>query len=179
MTYVSNTGMRSARYPFQGVGSLGCGCSMPVTIAGLGSVSDPVSKGEVVTLSFRGAGVNPSNQTPVLDAIRAAVLNTGHFETPSYLGWGEGGTLVYRGKTKSSNYSLQEIARFMEGIARRVSRTTSRPITFVSARDTAGNEVTPDSESGLPVWLIAAAVAGGVWWFWSRKKAPPQEPTTP
>lgn len=178
MTYVSNTGMRSARYPFQGVGGLGCGCSMPVAIAGLGGTSDPVPKGESVTLAFRGVGVNPSNQTPVLDAIRTAVLGTGHFEAPLYLGWGEGGTLVYRGKTKSSNYSLQEIARFMEGIARRVSQMTGRPVTFASAKDTLGNEVTA-GDDGLPVWLIAAAVAGGAWWFWSRRQAPPQTQTTP
>ena len=108
-------------------------------LAGPDDVRAKVAKGRIVVLNFRGAGVNPSNQTPVLDAIRTAVLGTGHFEAPLFLGWGGGGAggergmLVYKGKTKSRNYSLQEISDFMVGIARRVSQSVGKQVTFTSA----------------------------------------------
>jgi hypothetical protein len=149
--------MRSARYPFQGVGDLGdlgCPCSMPVVLAGLGDVTSKIDKGELVTLRFRGTGVSRSNQGPALEAIRVAVLATNHFETPSYLGWGDNGTLVYRGKTKSDNYSLREIADFTVGVARRASQRSGKQITFLTTKDNDNNETGPSS-------TVPGAASGG------------------
>jgi hypothetical protein len=110
---------------------------MPVAIAGLGNAVD---KGDEVTLRFRPTGVGRSNANRALDALRLAVIGTRHFESPKYLGWGEGGTLVYRGKVKSSNYSLQQIADFMPGVARTASRSLGKQIAFLSAKDNSNNE---------------------------------------
>jgi hypothetical protein len=132
---------------------------MPVTLAGLGDTTSKIDKGESVALRFRGAGVSRSNQAPALDAIRVAVLGTGHFESPSYLGWGDNGTLVYRGKTKSDNYSLREIADFMVGVARRASQASGKQITFLTAKDKDNNETGPSST--VPGGASGGAASGG------------------
>lgn len=127
-------------------------------LAGPDDVRAKVAKGRIVVLNFRGAGVNSGNQTPVFDAIRTAVLGTGHFEAPLFLGWGGGGAggergmLVYKGKTKSRNYSLQEISDFMVGIARRVSQSVGKQVTFASATLV---QIPPSSEERQYTALVA------------------------
>ena len=127
-------------------------------LAGPDDVRAKVAKGRIVVLNFRGAGVNSGNQTSVLDAIRTAVLGTGHFEAPLFLGWGGGGAggergmLVYKGKTKSRNYALQEISDFMVGIARRVSQSVGKQVTFTAATVV---PVPPSSEERQYAALVA------------------------
>jgi hypothetical protein len=93
-------------------------------LSGLGATGDKVGAGEEVTLSFTQiSGVTPAQQPIVLQALRVAVLGTNHFNAPSYLGWGAGpnaGKIVFVGTTRSSNYSVGQIAGFMPHVAQTV-----------------------------------------------------------
>lgn len=96
-----------------------------------GYEGDRPTTGIPLDLRFRGSGVTSANVGPVLAAIRAAVLATRHFETPSYLGWGTDGTLVYRGEVRSSNYTLGQILGFMQRLASEVTQQTGKQVRVV------------------------------------------------
>lgn len=108
-----------------------------VSLRGLGDLS----AGDKITLRFRpGTGVNQRNSVRILDELRTALLGTNHFTSPTYLGWGTGGTLVYKGSVRSANYTLRQIANMMPALALRVSTRSGLPLTFLSAIDSHGDE---------------------------------------
>lgn len=105
---------------------------------GLGATpNDKVDKGDKVRLRFRpGAGVDGPKGAQLAAKLTELVVGTEHFDTPKYSGWGAGndaGLLIVESETKSDNYTLQQIANFMTGIAARAARETSMPVTFINA----------------------------------------------
>jgi hypothetical protein len=101
-----------------------------VRLHGLGDLS----AGDKVTLRFRpGAGVNQRN-----------------FTSPTYLGWGTGGTLVYKGSVRSANYTLRQIANMMPAITLRVATRAGLPVTFLSALDSDGDERVAEQPDAAP-----------------------------
>ena len=108
-----------------------------VRLHGLGDLS----AGDKITLRFRpGARVDQRNSVRILDELRTALLGTNHFTSPTYLGWGTGGTLVYKGSVRSANYTLRQIANMMPAITLRVATRAGLPVTFLSAIDSDGDE---------------------------------------
>ena len=122
------------------------------SVGALSGINDKVDKGDEVTLRFQpGAGVNASTGQRVIDALRAGVLGTRHFETPSVASWGAGtnrGMLVIKAETRSDNYTLQQIANFMPNIARNASATSQLPVTFASVSNEDGDEAFAQSTGG-------------------------------
>jgi len=110
----------------------------------LSGINDKVDRGDEVTLRFQpGAGVNVSTGQRVLDALRTGVIGTRHFDTPSVVSWGAGtnrGMLIIKAETRSDNYTLQQIANFMPGIAREAAAQSGLPVSFVSALNEDGDE---------------------------------------
>ena len=118
-----------------------------VRLHGLGDLS----AGDKITLRFRpGAGVNQRNSVRILDELRTALLGTNHFTSPTYLGWGTGGTLVYKGSVRSANYTLRQIANMMPAITLRVATRAGLPVTFLSALDSDGNERVAEQPDAAP-----------------------------
>ena len=118
----------------------------------LSGINDKVDRGDEVTLRFQpGAGVNVSTGQRVLDALRTGVIGTRHFDTPSVVSWGAGtnrGMLIIKAETRSDNYTLQQIANFMPGIARTASASSRLPVTFLSASNEDGDEAFAQSSGG-------------------------------
>lgn len=118
----------------------------------LSGINDKVDRGDEVTLRFQpGAGVNASTGQRVLDALRAGVAETRHFDTPSVVSWGGGtnrGLLVIKAETRSDNYTLQQIANFMPNIARNASISSGLPVTFRSASNEDGDTASASAPSG-------------------------------
>jgi hypothetical protein len=118
-----------------------------VRLHGLGDLS----AGDKVTLRFRfGAGVNQRNSVRILDELRTNLLGTNHFTSPTYLGWGTGGTLVYKGSVRSANYTLRQIANMMPAITLRVATRAGLPVTFLSALDSDGDERVAEQPDAAP-----------------------------
>jgi hypothetical protein len=118
-----------------------------VRLHGLGDLS----AGDKITLRFRpGAGVNQRNAVRILDELRTALLGTNHFTSPTYLGWGTGGTLVYRGSVRSANYTLRQVANMMPAITLRVATRAGLPVTFLSALDSDGDERVAEQPDAAP-----------------------------
>jgi hypothetical protein len=110
-----------------------------------------LSAGDVVTIRFRpGLGVNARTSVRVIDELRTALLGTNHFGSPDYLGWGAGGTIVYRGKVRSANYTLRQIANMMPRIAQNVSTRSGLPLTFLSVLDKSGDERVAEQPDAAP-----------------------------
>jgi hypothetical protein len=159
---------------------------------GYGALDDKVAKGEDVTLRFAPVSglVSGPRYEAMLQALKSAVLATGHFKAAtrwlmdnSQLGWGRGtnaGKVIFVGQTLSNNYSLQEIASFMAGVARVADAASgSHVLTAVDAvhgSDVAlvpggggggggggpadpGNVPEAASHLGLYVGIAAAAIA--------------------
>ena len=118
----------------------------------LSGVNDKVGSGDEVTLRFQGgAGVTSATGGRVIAALREKVLGTSHFKIPEYAGWGSGnnrGLLVIKSETRSDNYTLQQIANFMPGIARQAAQATGYPVTFASASNEDGDEAFATNQSG-------------------------------
>lgn len=142
---------------------------------GFGALEDKVAEGDEVTLRFVPTSAAASGVAQISALLRDAVMATNHFKEPTYIGWGSGanvGKLIYKGQTRSANYSLAEIAGFMPGIARQVDARSGRhALTFDSAvhgEDLATAAQAPSatpSEADAPVgssslWLAAALLAG-------------------
>lgn len=127
-------------------------------LSGLGATGDKVGAGEEVTLSFTQiSGVTPAQQPIVLHALKAAVLGTNHFNAPSYLGWGAGpnaGKLVFRGTTRSSNYSLGQIAGFMPGVARTVDANLGKHYLTAAAVQHGSDSVSQDAWVPTPPLVL-------------------------
>lgn len=118
-----------------------------VRLHGLGDLS----AGDKITLRFRpGAGVNQRNSVRILDELRTNLLGTNHFTSPTYLGWGTGGTLVYKGSVRSANYTLRQIANMMPAITLRVATRAGLPVTFLSALDSDGDERVAEQPDAAP-----------------------------
>jgi len=110
-----------------------------------------LSAGDKITLRFRpGTGVNQRNSVRILDELRTALLGTNHFTSPTYLGWGTGGTLVYKGSVRSANYTLRQIANMMPAITLRVATRAGLPVTFLSALDADGDERVAEQPDAAP-----------------------------
>lgn len=118
-----------------------------VRLHGLGDLS----AGDEITLRFRpGAGVNQRNSVRILDELRTNLLGTNHFTSPTYLGWGTGGALVYKGSVRSANYTLRQIANMMPAITLRVATRAGLPVTFLSALDSDGDERVAEQPDAAP-----------------------------
>ena len=123
------------------------GSTHAVRLHGLGDLS----AGDKITLRFRpGTGVNQRNSVRILDELRTALLGTNHFTSPTYLGWGTGGTLVYKGSVRSANYTLRQIANMMPAITLRVATRAGLPVTFLSALDADGDERVAEQPDAAP-----------------------------
>ena len=127
--------------------------SAPVgSLSVMSGINDKVDEGDEVILRFTpGAGVNAARGERVVAKLRELVIATRHFKTPTSASWGAGtnrGLLVVRADTKSDNYTLQQIANFMPGIARQAAQATGYPVTFASASNEDGDEAFATNQSG-------------------------------
>lgn len=124
------------------------GSARALKLSGLGELA----AGDKITLKFRpGSGVNERNAVRILDELRTVLLGTNHFTSPTYLGWGVGGTIVYKGSVRSANYTLRQIANMMPALAARVATRAGLPLAFISALDSDGDErVAEQSDPATP-----------------------------